>query len=208
VHKAQGSDFDIVFVVLPKESRLLSRELLYTALTRARDRMVLLIEGEDASLLYDFTRPERSETIRRNTNLLAPAVRARRDEVPYAEYLIHRATDGRMVRSKSELVIANLLVELDMTYEYERPLEGDFVPGRIRPDFSFETPAGDVIVWEHLGMLDARSYRDAWDWKREWYAQNGYEEGRNLFTTRDREDGGLDSHDILGVAEKVADAVV
>ena len=45
VHKAQGSDFDTVFVVLPKESRLLSRELLYTALTRARDRMVLLIEA-------------------------------------------------------------------------------------------------------------------------------------------------------------------
>jgi ATP-dependent exoDNAse (exonuclease V) alpha subunit len=141
VHKAQGSDFDTVFVVLPKESRLLSRELLYTALTRARDRTVLLIEGEDkdASLLYDFTRPERSETIRRNTNLLAPSVRARRDEVPYAEYLIHRATDGTMVRSKSELVIANLLADLGLGYEYERPLEGDVIPGTIRPDFSFET---------------------------------------------------------------------
>ena len=62
------------------------------------------------------------------------------------------------------------------------------------------TPAGDVIVWEHLGMLGARSYRDAWEWKREWYAQNGYEEGRNLFTTRDREDGGdgIDGEDDVG----------
>lgn len=105
-------------------------------------------------------------------------------------------------------MIANLLAKLDMNYEYERPLEGEVIPGTIRPDFSFETPAGDVIVWEHLGMLGARSYRDAWESKREWYAQNGYEEGRNLFTTRDRDDGGLDSQDILEVAEKVADAVV
>lgn len=207
VHKAQGSDFDTVFVVLPKESRLLSRELLYTALTRARDRMVLLIEGEDASMLYDFTRPERSETIRRNTNLLAPSVRARHDEVPYAKNLIHRATDGTMLRSKSELVIANMLADLDIAYEYERPLEGEVIPGTKRPDFSFETAAGDVIVWEHLGMLDARSYRQAWESKREWYAQNGFEEGRNLFTTRDREDGALDSQHILGIAQQIAEAI-
>src|SRR5262249_8852424 len=49
VHKAQGSEFRTVFVVLPKRSRLLTRELLYTALTRSRDRLVLLIEGTDAS---------------------------------------------------------------------------------------------------------------------------------------------------------------
>lgn len=37
VHKAQGSEFDAVTVVLPPEpNRVLTRELLYTALTRAR----------------------------------------------------------------------------------------------------------------------------------------------------------------------------
>lgn len=37
VHKAQGSEFDHVLVVLPDgESRVMSRELLYTAVTRAR----------------------------------------------------------------------------------------------------------------------------------------------------------------------------
>ena len=42
VHKAQGSEFDAVMVLLPgQRSRVLTRELLYTALTRAR-RQVLL----------------------------------------------------------------------------------------------------------------------------------------------------------------------
>src|SRR5262249_44017058 len=45
VHKSQGSDFRKVFVILPRRSRLLTRELVYTALTRSKDRLVLLLEG-------------------------------------------------------------------------------------------------------------------------------------------------------------------
>ncbi|MEO8125039.1 MAG: exodeoxyribonuclease V subunit alpha, partial [Burkholderiales bacterium] len=42
VHKAQGSEFDAVFVLLPgKANRVLTRELLYTAVTRARKRVTL-----------------------------------------------------------------------------------------------------------------------------------------------------------------------
>jgi exodeoxyribonuclease V alpha subunit len=42
VHKSQGSELDEVAVLLPSEpSPLLSRELLYTAVTRARKRVVL-----------------------------------------------------------------------------------------------------------------------------------------------------------------------
>lgn len=48
VHKSQGSEFDQVTLVLPSpESRLLTRELLYTALTRAR-RRVVVVGGEEA----------------------------------------------------------------------------------------------------------------------------------------------------------------
>lgn len=43
VHKAQGSQFDTVAVVLPPaESPILTRELLYTAVTRARSRLILV----------------------------------------------------------------------------------------------------------------------------------------------------------------------
>ncbi|KAF1699669.1 exodeoxyribonuclease V subunit alpha [Pseudoxanthomonas suwonensis] len=42
VHKAQGSEFDEVWLVLPaRDSRVLSRELVYTGLTRARDALHL-----------------------------------------------------------------------------------------------------------------------------------------------------------------------
>ena len=151
VHKAQGSDFGTVFVVLPQRSRLMSRELLYTALTRSRTRLVLLIEGSDASFLYDLTKPERSETARRNTNLFSPGVRDDADDVPYAEHLVHRTGRGELVRSKSELVIANYLYWLGLDYKYERELHGIIDQDKLRPDFSFVDDAGDVIIWEHLG---------------------------------------------------------
>jgi exodeoxyribonuclease V alpha subunit len=49
VHKAQGSEFDEVLVLLPAQrSRVLTRELLYTALTRARRRVLL---AADAAVL-------------------------------------------------------------------------------------------------------------------------------------------------------------
>ena len=48
VHKSQGSEFDTVFLTLPERgARVLSRELLYTGLTRCR-RQVLLWASEDA----------------------------------------------------------------------------------------------------------------------------------------------------------------
>jgi exodeoxyribonuclease V alpha subunit len=40
VHKAQGSEFDEVWLQLPRvDARVLSRELLYTGLTRARSAL-------------------------------------------------------------------------------------------------------------------------------------------------------------------------
>ena len=47
VHKAQGSEADDVTVILPAVgSRLLTRELLYTATTRARSRLTVIASRE------------------------------------------------------------------------------------------------------------------------------------------------------------------
>lgn len=47
VHKSQGSEFDAVFLLLPDyESPVLTRELLYTALTRAKKHATVIGGGE------------------------------------------------------------------------------------------------------------------------------------------------------------------
>lgn len=205
VHKAQGSEFTRVFVIVPRKCRPLTRELLYTALTRSREKLVLLIEGENASSLYELSKPEESETARRNTNLFVGAVREQSDTVPYAEHLIHRTEKGHMVRSKSELVIANIIFHIDglQDYEYERLYDGLIIPGKVRPDFSWATPAGDLIILEHLGMLSRDDYRKAWEWKKDWYDKNGFRVGENLFITQENTEGRLDSHEITTTAKAV-----
>jgi hypothetical protein len=203
VHKSQGSEFQKVFVILPKNCRPLSRELLYTALTRSRRQLVLLVEGDNASQIFDYTRPEKSETARRNTNLFQGVLRRSASEVPYAKNLIHRTEKGHLVRSKSELVIANMLFRSGVTYEYERVLEGETKRGRLRPDFSFVSASGDLVLWEHLGMMQLEDYRRGWEWKRQWYEANGFALGENLFTSVDDERGGLDSAELQATVAKV-----
>lgn len=56
VHKSQGSEFDRVALVLPPPgSRLLTRELMYTAVTRARHH--LLVVGSEAAIRLAVSRP-------------------------------------------------------------------------------------------------------------------------------------------------------
>src|SRR5690606_7248198 len=53
VHKAQGSEFDEVWLLLPQhESRVLSRELVYTGMTRARRELhtAAVAEGVERAL--------------------------------------------------------------------------------------------------------------------------------------------------------------
>lgn len=208
IHKAQGSQFRTVFVVLPKSSRLLSRELVYTALTRSRQRLVLLIEGDNAGLLYNLSRPEKSDACRRNTNLFGGILRERSGEPPYAENLIHKTDKGHMVRSKSELIIADLLYQEKIPYEYEQPLDGVEVVGRLHPDFSFTDAAGDRVIWEHLGMMHDEEYAQGWRWKREWYEKNGYVVGENLFVSEERKGQGLDKEALRAIAAKIQNRVV
>ncbi len=56
IHKAQGSQFDTAAVVLPPASSpILTRELLYTAVTRARTRLV--VAGTEDAVRAAVRRP-------------------------------------------------------------------------------------------------------------------------------------------------------
>ena len=55
VHKSQGSEFDHVALVLPPHaSPVLTRELIYTAITRARLRFTLARPDSQAAVLQDL----------------------------------------------------------------------------------------------------------------------------------------------------------
>jgi len=213
VHKTQGSEFGITFVVLPNPCWLLSRELLYTALTRHRNRLVVLHRGPLAEFRR-FAGEEHSEIARRMTNLFADPqpreVTVEKQKRFLDEGLIHRTERGDLVRSKSELVIADKMHARGIEYAYEQPLV--LPDGRTRyPDFTITDHArGVTFYWEHLGMLDDPGYRSRWERKREEYARNGvlpWKQGGGevgtLIETRDDPGGGLDANQIARLIEEV-----
>ena len=208
VHKSQGSEFGTVILVLPYPCRLLSRELLYTALTRQKDRVVILHQGPRAEL-RKYSSDDRSETARRLTNLFIAPSPINIDGRFYEEYLIHRTARGEMVRSKSEVIIADHLANSDLEYVYEQPLTLD---GTTKyPDFTVEdAESGENFYWEHCGMLHVPNYRFRWEQKLAWYKAHGiltHEEGGgpggSLIITRDESNGSIDSAQIRQIIEDV-----
>lgn len=207
IHKSQGSDFDGVLIVLPKSGKILSRELIYTALTRFKKKVVLLIE-DNINWLHNLSKPQYSALAKRNTNMFSRmSVREQPLSVPYASGLIHASKadmKGNVVyvRSKSEIIIANELISAGIRFEYEK-LKTDPDSGqKCLPDFTIITDDDD-IVWEHLGMLGIEEYRKSWERKKKLYEEMGYIEGQNLFTTQDRLDGSFHSEDVIEVINKI-----
>ena len=129
------------------------------------------------------------------------------DAATYNDQLIHRTARGEAVRSKSEIIIANLLYAKGIDYRYEEPLEFDGIINY--PDFTIEdNNTGKTYYWEHLGMLNDQSYRWRWNEKITWYKKHGVlprKEGGGpmgtLVITRDFGDGGIDS----GVVSRLID---
>jgi len=211
VHKVQGSEFETTFLVLPRRCPIISRELLYTALTRHRRKLVLLVQGDFVDLIR-YSSPYHSEGARRLTNLFEPPLVVDLQPVaadpkmeqnpvrPLQDGLIHRTRRGDLVRSKSEVILADLLWSHSIPYHYEKPLSGH--DGTVRfPDFTIEdADTGRVIYWEHLGMMGDGAYRTRWERKEEWYRRMGvrhWEEGGGpagiLVTTEDGPDGSIDA---------------
>ena len=73
---------------------------------------------------------------------------------------IYHTADDKVVRSKSEVIIANLLHAADMNYRYEEPLH--YNGGQILPDFTIYLSNGRKIFWEHVGMLGVEDYDRRW----------------------------------------------
>ncbi|QIB26844.1 RecQ family ATP-dependent DNA helicase [Caloranaerobacter azorensis] len=81
---------------------------------------------------------------------------------------IYTTLKGDKVRSKSEVIIANLLYENNINYEYERKLyytEDKY----IIPDFTILLHNGRKVYWEHLGMIGTESYDKRWLEKQKIY---------------------------------------
>jgi len=213
VHKAQGSEFGKVILIVPNPCFLLTREMLYTSLTRQKDKVIMLYQG-DTFDLKALASPLKSDTLKRITNLFEKPELIEVEGHYLEKNLIHQASDGKMVRSKSELLIYQRLLDNNLSPIYEKRLVIKEVEKL--PDFTIENEdTGMVYYWEHCGMLYDVEYKQRWEEKYKWYRDNNilpFEEagGENgtLIITEDKqheiEDGSIRG----AISVKEIDAII
>ena len=74
---------------------------------------------------------------------------------------IYKTVDGNHVRSKSEVIICDLLAKAGIDYQYEELLEYE-AGKRINPDFTIYLSGNRKVYWEHVGMLGNEKYDSDW----------------------------------------------
>ncbi|MCR4841552.1 MAG: hypothetical protein K5848_08455 [Lachnospiraceae bacterium] len=81
--------------------------------------------------------------------------------------------NGLRVRSKSEVIISEILDDFGIPFLYEKPLQlGDEV---VHPDFTLlDMTNRKEVYWEHFGMMDDIEYRNKALKKMGRYEENGY----------------------------------
>jgi len=126
-------------------------------------------------------------------------------EVPndfFAENLRHITTSGRIVRSKSEAIIANLLDSNHISYKYE--VEIDIENKKCFPDFAiFRKSDNKIIYWEHFGLMSNEDYANAMLHKIDDYHSAGIILWDNLIMTADSLEGSIDAKRIDNMIKTV-----
>lgn len=106
-----------------------------------------------------------------------------------------RTADGTMVKTISEVVVYNRLLDAGLIPVYELPLPSREYGKPSYPDFSVLSPIDlkTTIIIEYVGRLDLKEYRESFAYRLIQYMKNGYKPGVNLFFVFGDERGHIDS---------------
>ena len=108
----------------------------------------------------------------------------------HPEHLIHRASSGNLVRSKSEVLIDMALYTNKIPFRYECPLQ--LGASTIYPDFTICHPdTGQLFYWEHFGLMDDPEYCRETFFKLRSYSLHKIYPMINLITTYETKENPL-----------------
>ncbi len=169
------------------EMRLQELQIIYKKLSEAQQMLLekpqaeelLLTSSPYSKLLQSYISPQ--------NEIIEKWLQESYQTNPYhTENLIHQTFAGHKVRSKSEVMIANLLFENQIPYRYESAVVLDLKT--YYPDFTICHPkTGGIFYWEHFGKMDDIQYRSNVYRKLEQYARHDIIPTMNLITTYETE---------------------
>lgn len=126
----------------------------------------------------------------------------------HPENLRFETEQGDFVRSKSEVIIANILFQhkKDILYKYEKPLEVlvDRKIKTIYPDFTImNIHTGKIWYWEHAGRMDDPIYANEFVKKTNTYVTNGFLPGKDVIFTYETMANPIEIFAIRGIVEEM-----
>ena len=108
---------------------------------------------------------------------------------------------GERVRSKSEVIIADLLNREGNPYRYEYPVQIKGL-GKIHPDFTvLNIKERKELYWEHLGMMDDETYAENAVQRIHAYEQNGIFSGEKLILTYETKENPVNQKQIKNIIQ-------
>lgn len=143
---------------------------LYTKLCPARQRLIEPVTLTDAQYIEEWNK------VTWPTSSFA------------AENLQFTTARGEQVRSKSEVIIADILARYKIAYRYEYPLQLKN-ERTYHPDFlCLNVRTRKEYLWEHFGMMDDPAYAEKAVSKLKAFSENNIQVGRNLIVTVETKD--------------------
>ena len=119
----------------------------------------------------------------------------------FTDQLQCKGTSGKMLRSKSEVIIDMMLYSYKIPFRYESKLTLKGID--YYPDFTIRHPrTKEFYYWEHFGMMDNPIYSKKAFEKMQAYCQNGIIPSVNFITTFETKDHPLDATEVEKIIEK------
>ena len=196
-------------IILPKSNRALAEELsLKRLLTEQRDGYYAQVKLIDRFLedfrdvarypdplneqCPDYRKLLSSHFTEKDRQLSKWMASISPGTAGHPENLIHPTKSGILVRSKSEVLIADALFDRGKKFFYEITLHLKTMT--IHPDFAIledDAPTG-LVLWEHCGMMDSEEYMRVATAKTAELMTGGFIPGKNLILTYETRAAPLD----------------
>jgi len=121
----------------------------------------------------------------------------------FEEEKVYVTKNDERVRSKSEVMLADMYKEMDIPYRYEAELILENGKKRY-PDFTLlDVKNRRVIYHEHFGLLDEEEYRLNCLAKMDEYRRNGIFPGKNLIITYEATGSYLNIKEVRKMIEEI-----
>ncbi len=196
-HRTDPKDFNGIYLK-KKEINLVKKlaqkdydKQIYVSAVRELDaieRYLKKVPEREIEEIYDAIRQERKVLIKPLEVPLEEYVKAWQSQ-PYEGKGFEEdvpeiyTAKGERVRSKSEMIIADMLEREGIPYRYEYPIKLKGW-GVVYPDFTaLHKETRKEIYWEHFGMMDNPEYVENAVQKIALYEQNGIYPGDRLIIT-------------------------